>query len=58
LPITQASPVFPISNGFQILLSGRYWTSICPGIALMLNVVAINLVGDQVGNILNPRRSR
>jgi peptide/nickel transport system permease protein len=58
LPITQPSLGSLISNGFQFLLSGRYWISIYPGIALMLIVVAINLVGDQVRNVLNPRRSR
>jgi len=58
LPITQPSLGSLISNGFQFLLSGRYWISIYPGIALMLTVVAINLVGDQVRNVLNPRRSR
>ncbi|MFD2261593.1 ABC transporter permease [Lacibacterium aquatile] len=58
LPITTPSLGSLISNGFQYLLSGRYWISIYPGIALMIVVVAINLVGDQVRAILNPRRSR
>jgi peptide/nickel transport system permease protein len=35
-----------------------YWISVYPGIALMITVVAINLVGDQVRYVLNPRRSR
>ena len=58
LPMTQPSLGSLISNGFQFLLSGRYWISIYPGIALMLTVVAINLVGDRVRHVLNPRRSR
>ena len=58
LPLTQPSLGSLISNGFQFLLSGRYWISIYPGIALMLTVVAINVVGDQVRYVLNPRRSR
>jgi len=58
LPLTQPSRGSLISNGCQFLLSGRYWISIYPGIALMLTVVAINLVGDQVRYVLNPRRSR
>ena len=58
LPLTQPSLGSLISNGFQFLLSGRYWISIYPGVALMLTVVAINLVGDQVRNVLNPRNSR
>lgn len=58
LPVTQPSLGSLISNGFQYLLSGRYWISIYPGIALMLVVVSINLVGDQVRQVLNPRRSK
>jgi len=58
LPLTQPSLGSLISNGFQFLLSGRYWISIYPGIALMLTVVTINLVGDRVRYVLNPRRSR
>jgi peptide/nickel transport system permease protein len=58
LPLTQPSLGSLISNGFQFLLSGRYWISIYPGIALMLTVVAINLVGDRVRHVLNPRRNR
>ena len=58
LPLTQPSLGSLIANGFQFLLSGRYWISIYPGIALMLTIVAINLVGDQVRTILDPRRGR
>jgi peptide/nickel transport system permease protein len=58
LPVTEPSLGSLISNGFQYLLSGRYWISIYPGIALMVVVVAINLVGDQVRQVLNPRRSK
>ncbi len=58
LPLTQPSLGSLISNGFQFMLSGRYWISVYPGVALMLTVVAINLVGDQVRYVLNPRRSR
>ena len=55
LPPTEPSLGMLIANGFQYLLSGRYWISIYPGIALMLIIVAINLVGDQVRDLLNPR---
>jgi peptide/nickel transport system permease protein len=47
-----------IANGFQYMLSGRYWISIYPGIALIVLIVAINLVGDQVRDQLNPRLKR
>jgi len=58
LPITEPSIGLLISNGFQYLLSGKYWISFYPGLALLLTIVAINLVADQLRDILNPRLKR
>ena len=58
LPITEPSIGLLISNGFQYLLSGKYWISFYPGVALLLTIVAINLVADQMRDILNPRLKR
>jgi peptide/nickel transport system permease protein len=58
LPATEPSLGMLIANGFQYLLSGRYWISIYPGIALIVLIVAINVVGDQVREQLNPRLKR
>jgi peptide/nickel transport system permease protein len=58
LPVSEPSLGMLIANGFQYMLSGRYWISIYPGIALIILIVAINLVGDQIRDQLNPRLSR
>ena len=58
LPITEPSLGMLIANGFQYMMSGRYWISLYPGVALMVLIVAINLVGDQVRDQLNPRLKR
>ncbi|MFC0385913.1 ABC transporter permease [Muricoccus vinaceus] len=58
LPVTRPSLGLLIANGFQFMLSGRYWISVYPGIALMVTVLAINLVGDQLRQVINPRRRR
>ncbi len=58
LPVSEPSLGMLISNGFQYMLSGRYWISIYPGVALIVLIVAINLVGDQVRDQLNPRLRR
>jgi peptide/nickel transport system permease protein len=58
LPITEPSLGMLISNGFQYMMSGRYWISVYPGIALIILIVAINLVGDQIRDQLNPRLRR
>jgi len=55
LPVSEPSLGMLIANGFQYMLSGRYWISIYPGIALIVLIVAINLVGDQIRDQLNPR---
>jgi peptide/nickel transport system permease protein len=58
VPITQPSLGLLIANGYDYLLSGDYWISFFPGIALVVTIVAINLVGDQLRDVLNPRLRR
>ena len=55
LPITEPSLGLLIANGYQYLLSGKYWISFFPGLALLLTIVSINLVADQLRDVLNPR---
>ena len=55
MPVTEPSLGLLIANGFQYLLSGKYWISFFPGLALLATVVAINLVADQLRDVLNPR---
>jgi peptide/nickel transport system permease protein len=55
LPITEPSLGLLISNGFTYMLSGNYWISVFPGIALLLAIVSINLVADRLRDVLNPR---
>jgi peptide/nickel transport system permease protein len=58
VPITEPSLGLLIANGYDYLLSGRYWVSVFPGIALLLVIVAVNLVGDRLRDVLNPRLQR
>jgi peptide/nickel transport system permease protein len=58
LPPTEPSLGMLIANGFQYMMSGRTWISVYPGIALIVLVVAINLVGDQLRDQTNPRLRR
>lgn len=55
MPITSPSLGLLIANGYAHLLSGKYWMSFFPGVALLLTIVAINLVGDHLRDVLNPR---
>ena len=58
MPITEPSLGLLISNGYGYLLSGRYWISFYPGIALLITIASINFVGDQLRDVLNPRLQR
>jgi peptide/nickel transport system permease protein len=55
LPITQPSLGLLIANGYQVLLAGIYWMSVYPGLLLLVLVFSINVVGDRLREILNPR---
>jgi len=55
LPQTEPSLGVLISNGFQYMMSGKYWISTFPGLALLITIVSINLVGDRLRDVLNPR---
>ena len=55
VPITEPSLGSLISNGFDFILSGAYWITFFPGVMLLATVAAINVLGDQIRAILNPR---
>ena len=55
LPVTEPSLGLLIANGFQFLLSGDYWISFFPGLALLITIIVINLTADHLRDVLNPR---
>lgn len=57
VPVTEPSLGLLIANGFQYLLSGDYWISLFPGLALLLLILSINIVGDRLRESLDPRRA-
>lgn len=58
LPITEPSLGLLISNGYEVLMSGQYWISVYPGLLLVAVVFSINIVGDRLREVLNPRLQR
>lgn len=55
LPPTQPSLGTLIRVGNAYLLSGEWWLAIFPGLALLILVLAVNLLGDWLRDALNPR---
>lgn len=55
VPVTQPSLGLLLSNGYQVLFSGLWWVSVFPGVALLMMVIGVNLLGDFLRDELNPR---
>ena len=58
VPITRPSMGSLIANGYEVLFSGYWWMSVFPGLALMILILSINLMGDRLRDVLNPRLKR
>ncbi len=55
VPITKPSLGTLIRIGNDFLFSGEWWMTIFPGVALVLLVLAVNLLGDWLRDALNPK---
>ena len=55
VPPTEPSLGTLIRIGNDFLFSGEWWITVFPGIALVVMVLAINLLGDWLRDALNPR---
>ena len=55
MPVTEPSLGSLISIGKEYLFSGSWWITLIPGIFLVLIVITINLMGDFLRDVFNPR---
>jgi len=55
VPPTQPSLGTLIRVGQEFLLSGEWWITIFPGVALVVMVLSTNLLGDWLRDALNPK---
>ncbi|GHC72248.1 ABC transporter permease [Limoniibacter endophyticus] len=55
LPVTTASLGTLIRNGNNFLQSGEWWISIWPCVLLVIFVVAVNVLGDHLRDVYNPK---
>jgi len=55
LPLTEPSLGTLIRIGHDFLFSGEWWITLFPGLALVLLVLSVNLLGDWLRDALNPR---
>lgn len=55
VPPTRPSLGTLISHGNEFLISGVWWIVVFPGIALVVLVLSVNLLGDWLRDALNPK---
>lgn len=55
MPVNRPSLGSLINAGFDYIFSGAWWITLFPGIALVLLVLVINLLGDWLRDVLNPK---
>jgi peptide/nickel transport system permease protein len=55
LPVEQPSLGALISTGFKYIFSGAWWITVFPGVVLILLVLVINLLGDWLRDVFNPK---
>ncbi len=55
MPITKPSLGSLIRNGFEFIFSGSWWITALPALILIVLILAINLLGDWLRDVLNPK---
>ncbi len=55
MPVTRPSLGSLINSGFEHIFSGSWWITAFPGLLLVVLVLAVNLLGDFLRDVLNPK---
>jgi peptide/nickel transport system permease protein len=55
MPVTKPSLGSLINSGFEYIFSGSWWITFFPGILLVVFVLVINLLGDFLRDVMNPK---
>jgi peptide/nickel transport system permease protein len=58
MPPSQPSLGSLISSGFDYIFSGSWWITAIPGVVLVVLVLVINLLGDWLRDVLNPKLNK
>ncbi|GAB4166022.1 MAG: ABC transporter permease [Geothermobacteraceae bacterium] len=55
MPIDRPSLGSLINSGFEFIFSGAWWITVLPGVLLVILVLSINLLGDFLRDVFNPK---
>ena len=58
MPVTQPSLGSLIRSGFDHIFSGAWWITALPSIVLIILILSINLLGDFLRDVFNPKLER
>nr|WP_309501567.1 ABC transporter permease [uncultured Roseovarius sp.] len=58
MPVDRPSLGSLIRSGFEFIFSGQYWITLYPALVLIALVLALNLLGDWLRDVLNPKLRR
>ncbi|QYX56068.1 ABC transporter permease [Roseovarius sp. SCSIO 43702] len=58
MPVDRPSLGSLIRSGFEFIFSGQYWITLYPALVLVALVLALNLLGDWLRDVLNPKLRR
>ncbi len=55
MPVTRPSLGTLINSGFEYIFSGSWWITFFPAILLVVLVLVVNLLGDWLRDVMNPK---
>lgn len=58
MPVSEPSLGSLISSGFDYIFSGSWWITTIPALVLVLLVLVMNLLGDWLRDVLNPKLNK
>lgn len=58
MPVDRPSLGSLIRSGFEFVFSGQYWVTFYPALVLIALILALNLLGDWLRDVLNPKLRR
>ena len=56
MPVTKPSLGTLIRSGYDLMFAGAWWVTVLPGLMLIALLISVNLVGDALRDVLDPRR--
>jgi peptide/nickel transport system permease protein len=56
MPVTKPSLGTLIRSGYDLMFAGAWWVTVLPGLVLIAVLISVNVLGDALRDLLDPRR--